>query len=251
MPLQLALPIDTAYLSLLPNKPIWFIEWPYGNDISPETLENYITAISQNINEVNDALELGALSFPVKITDDEWLDITITKGLKRHEHDIFPDNERLCALSIGDKLERKIMYEGNERILDGNPHFVSATGTAFPLSRYGHWHSDIESRGLYVPLHFGDNNKIHAQSSKGVLNIHFGPDFIGNLGYWHYKWSPVHPKPLKSFCGSYTLLDKTKYHKWVSPDLLNNEWSCLCEVKHLRREYGYSEFSVSDIKLLV
>lgn len=247
----LALPIDTAYLSLLPKIPDWFFDWPHGDDISPEKLKAYIQVICQNIIAVNNTLELGALSFPVKISDDEWLDITITRGLKRYESDILPNNDRSCGLSVGDKLKSEIIYHGNERILEGNTGFLPITGTTFPISRYGHWHSDMESRGLYVPLHFGIDTKVRGQSSNGVLKFHFDTDIIGELGFWYYKWSPVHPKPLKSFCGSYTLLDMTRYSKWISRDLLDFEWSYLCEVKHLQREYSYSEFSVSVSTFLV
>lgn len=71
-------------------------------------------------------------------------------------------------------------------------------------------------RGLYVPKCNIDSKKITGSSTRGRFCYFVDDDNVGFSSFWYNYWQPIHPKGVKSFCGSYTAVSKEKIGKWLS-----------------------------------
>ncbi|WP_220385942.1 hypothetical protein, partial [Klebsiella pneumoniae] len=92
-----------------------------------------------------------------KIDDNNWIDLTVAKVIT--EIELTPDMqimERSGCLAIGNLLDKELSYEFGESQM---PKVPTLAGTSYPVMRYGHWHSDLESRGFYIPKCPIDNKK--------------------------------------------------------------------------------------------
>ena len=74
---------------------------------------------------------------------------------------------------------------------------------------------------------------------------------IGEFGHWYVEWSPIHPKPLKSLCGTYTLLDKNNLSVWIGESEKEKPQAFICKIKILTRENTYSDYDVTEFKCIV
>ena len=85
-------------------------------------------------------LELAALSLPIKVDDNTWIDITILKAITNQSVPTeFDYEERSQEMSIGTKLERQLIYKYTDRKKKPSESSTLLTVTTYPLLRYGHW----------------------------------------------------------------------------------------------------------------
>lgn len=238
----LALPIEPLFNNLKPVKPKWISNWTYGENISSNNLAEFIQTCSVNLKELNEDNELAAISFPSKVNDNIWLDITIVKALYREEEEVtnISLKERNNALAIGEGLNQYITYSSFEN--EGKKNYVQLTGLTYPVARYGHFYSDLESRGIYVPLPYDENKYIVLIQAEQKLNFLLNGTTIGETSYWYYRWASTHPKGIDSLCASYTLLSKSNINSIINHKY--KEWKevFICEITILSREHSYGEF---------
>ncbi|WP_345985737.1 AAA family ATPase [Sulfurimonas sp. HSL-1656] len=247
-----ALPIEPAYIHLRPIKPKWLPEWTYGNDVTETNLTQFIRQCASNLNDSEQDAVLGALAFPIQIDKDSWVDLTVLRGvvLGGHSHKI-TFNERMNGFSIGDRLNRMISYHCNELELDDETKVLQLSGTTYPLSRYGYWHSDMEVRGVNVPLTYAKNREIEAYSSNSKLVFRIDGDSIGEFGYWNYKWAPAYPKNIDSLCGTYTTFSMSSLEQWMHKDLSGLDQVFMCKVSYIRRDHSYSKYEIDEQTLVI
>ena len=125
------------------------------------------------------------------------------------------------------------------------------TGTSWPFLRYGHWHSDIESRGIYIPVCTVGGKNVRAIPANKVIEFEVDDVIIGHASYWNNCWRPSHPKEISSLCGTYTVLRPETYSKWVQPVSDETKYFYACNAKILKAEDTFREFEIQDINFTI
>lgn len=208
-----ALPIEPAYIGLVPQKPSWLYRWDNKKDVNKDNLISYIEGILENFRKEHDSLDLLALSLPIKLSGNRWIDLTIVKALS--ESGLLADiqiEERVGSSSVGNLLDKELHYVFSEHQKSEN---LILAATSYPIMRYGHFHSDLESRGFYIPYCNVKDKNISGRSYDGLFSYSVDGEDIGFSSYWYDYWEPTHPKKIRSLCGSYTVVDKDKINKWL------------------------------------
>lgn len=244
----LALPIEPAYMGLNPHKPIWLPEW--GNNCSTdiESITKFIKLALSNFDLKNDSQSLLAFSLPIKIDENTWLDITVVKTsvIKESVEDL-ELKERFGCISTGNLLDSELTFEFDND--NQNYNGVMAT-TPYPLNRYGHWHSDFEGRGLYVPMCNIEDKKITGKTAGGVFCYFIDQSKIGYSSFWYTNWSPSHPKEIKSLCGTFTAIEQTKHSMYYENEDVN-DCRYICNLKKLYSEEFYKEFNMEIYNFII
>ncbi|APW65279.1 hypothetical protein LPB137_05165 [Poseidonibacter parvus] len=241
-----ALPIEPTFNKMLPIKSNWIANWVYQDEVNESNLLDFINQCVVNLQKEDKNLELGSLSFPFQIDENNWLDITIVKAV------VCPDEiisnimieEKNNAICYGEKLDSKITYFCHE--LEKGKSIFQLTGTTYPISRFGHFYSDLETRGIYIPLTYDKNKDVIAEPGNGQLNFLLEDNIIGTAGYWYYKWEPTHPKKIISLCGTYTLLSKSTITQWINKNFNKWEHVYICKVSIIERDRIHNQYNTRE-----
>ncbi|EFL5683109.1 hypothetical protein AAS35_004429, partial [Escherichia coli] len=244
-----ALPIEPAYIELRPQKPKWLPVWSGNDSPNEDNLISYVKEGLSNFSQTDDSNDLLAFSLPIKIDDNNWIDLTVAKV--NTEIELTPDMqiiERSGCLSIGNLLDKELSYEFGESQM---PRVPTLAGTSYPVMRYGHWHSDLESRGFYIPKCPIDNKKIVGSSSDGLFSYSIDGSQVGFSSFWYNDWQPIHPKGIRSFCGSYTVVSKERIEEWHRSSGAERKSYYLCKAIVLTAEDNFREFNVQEIEFFI
>ncbi len=232
-----ALPIEPAYMGLRPQKPIWLPEWDKKVPPNRDSLIFFVEQVLADFAKYENSLDLLALSLPIKINSNHWVDLTIVKAIADPDQINIQLEERSGCFSVGSLMEEKLSYELSNKKMTSE--LVLAV-IPYPLNRYGHWHSDLESRGFYVPKCDADDRSVQGSSKEGFYYYTVDGVQIGYSSFWYRHWQPVHPKGLRSLCGTFTVVEKNKYSKWSKNDEGLNEMY-VCNATILKSEESYRE----------
>jgi hypothetical protein len=236
-----AFPIEPVYISSIQSKPIWISEWKKGQDVSESNIREYI---SHCVAGYSGVLGLGALSFPLKIDSDMWLDVTIVLSKKTNQSDVeFSISHGDIGFSFGDKLRTDLQFMTKLGTYSKYDNCHPLFGTVNPYARIGYWLIDLESRGLYIPF---SSEKIRATHSDCKTTFILGEKEIAESIFWSSVNSISRPKLIKSTYGTYTLFDKNNVDEWVGNDMQGKADVYLCSVSVLTRENHYDEFNLDE-----
>ncbi|MBE4271102.1 ATP-binding protein [Vibrio parahaemolyticus] len=247
-----ALPIEPAYMGLLPQKPKWLPEWEEDSSLDRDNLINYVEDALANFEREDNTLDLLAISLPIKLDDERWVDLTVVKVITELEQEAnIQIEERSGCLTVGNLLDKPLSYEFAE---SEKSEVTVLASTAYPFMRYGHWHSDLESRGLYTPKCNIAGKKIIGSSSGSRFGYFVGDDNIGFSSFWYNDWQPIHPKGVRSLCGSFTAVNRDKIGKWLNLSVGRQKSYYVCTAVVLTsedsfRDYDQHVFSFSVGKL--
>ncbi|PCQ35877.1 ATP-binding protein [Providencia rettgeri] len=244
-----ALPIEPAYMELRPQKPKWLPVWNNHNSPNEANLINYVKEGLSNFKQIDDTNDLLAFSLPIRIDGNNWVDLTVVKVTT--EIDLTPDiqvRERSGCLAVGDLLNNELSYEFDNSQMSAVPTMAVTT---FPFMRYGHWHSDLESRGFYIPKCNIDGKKIVGSSSDGLFSYFVHESQVGFSSFWYNDWQPIHPKGIRSFCGSYTVVNKERIEEWHSSSETERKSCYLCKAILLTAEDNFREFNEQEIEFFI
>lgn len=244
-----ALPIEPAYIELRPQKPKWLPVWSGNDSPNEDNLISYVKEGLSNFSQTDDSNDLLAFSLPIKIDDNNWIDLTVAKVIT--EIELTPDMqimERSGCLAIGNLLDKELSYEFGESQM---PKVPTLAGTSYPVMRYGHWHSDLESRGFYIPKCPIDNKKIVGSSSDGLFSYSIDGSQVGFSSFWYNDWQPIHPKGIRSFCGSYTVVSKERIEEWHRSSGAERKSCYLCKAIVLTAEDNFRKFNVQEIEFFI
>ncbi|KVX03218.1 NACHT domain-containing protein [Shewanella frigidimarina] len=236
-----AFPIEPAYISSIQSKPIWLLEWGNGQDVSESNIREYL---SHCIASYKGDLELGALSFPLKIDSNKWLDVTIVSAKKTNQSEMkFAISPGEIGFSFGDKLKTNLQFMIKLASYSKYDNCQPLFGTVHPYTRIGYWQIDLESRGLYIPF---SSEKISATHSDCKTSFVLGGKDIAESIFWSSVNSISRPQLIKSTYGTYTLFDKNNVDEWVESDMQDKADVYLCSVSVLTRENHYDEFNLDE-----
>lgn len=244
-----ALPIEPAYIELRPQKPKWLPVWNDNNFPNEDNLISYVKEGLANFSQTDESNDLLAFSLPIKIDDNNWIDLTVVKVIT--EIDLTPDmqiTERSDCLAVGNLLDKELSYEFGESQM---PRVPTMAGTSYPFIRYGHWHSDLESRGFYIPRCTVDGKKIVGSSSDGLFNYSVDGSKVGFSSFWYNDWQPIHPRGIRSFCGSYTAVSKEKIDEWLSLSGAERKSCYLCKAILLTAGDNFREFNEQEVEFFI
>ncbi|MGJ3502124.1 hypothetical protein, partial [Piscirickettsia salmonis] len=245
----LALPIEPAYIGTSPQKPLWLINWKKGEFPNKENLIKFISEVLSAFERNDDSLELLALSFPILLDTEKCVDLTIVKAATRLDLNTDIDiKEQICCLSNGSLLEEKLSYKLYH---DDNPQTLLLAVSSHPFSRFGHWHSDLESRGVYVPNRNTGNQDINGFSSNGFFCYSVEDVTIGYSSFWYNGWKPAHFKALSSLCGTYTAINKANYSDCFESISGDEKLIYICEAVVLSSKNSYNEHEVEKLKFTI
>ena len=245
----LALPIEPAYTGLKPQKPAWLPEWDNNGIVDVGGISKFVKLALSNFATNVESQDLLALSLPIKIDEQNWFDLTIVKAVNIEDSDEYLQvEERSGCISAGNLLDPELTYEFSNN--DENHSRVMAI-TPFPFNRYGHWHSDMESRGLYVPKCNIDNKKVIGKTSNGAFCYYVNQSKIGFSSYWFTNWQHKHPKGIRSLCGSSTVVYKDNQSVWSNEQGSKVNYVYVCKAKILTSEDSYREFNEHDIDFII
>ncbi|OOZ12184.1 hypothetical protein [Solemya velum gill symbiont] len=244
----LALPIEPAYIGLVARKPDWIPEWN-NNSVNADGITNFVNQALANFDLSSDSRSLLAFSMPIKIDDNTWIDLSVVKASTTDGYDDHIRlEERSGCISVGNLLDPEITYEFSSK---DEAHCSAMAVTPYPFNRYGHWHSDMESRGLYVPKSNIDNKEIIGRTDECNFCYFVDDSKVGDSTFWFTDWQPNHPKGIRSFCGTATEIYNDKLSKWHSDsDSLVN---CVyfCSVKILSSEDSYRDFDEQELDFII
>lgn len=247
----LALPIEPAYIGLEARKPNWLPEWDNNSNLDADSITKFVNHALAKFDSINDSRSLLAFSLPIKIDENTWIDLSVVKASTTDGCDEdFRLEERSGCIAVGNLLDQEITYEFSSN--DDTHGGVMAT-TAYPFNRYGHWHSDMESRGLYVPKSNIDDIKVVGKANDGVFCYFVDQTQVGHSSFWYCHWHPSHPKGIKSLCGSYTVVEKDKLSILYVNEEVSGLLGCryVCNVKVLYSKEVYREYDEKNYRFTV
>lgn len=236
-----ALPIDPCMNSIKPAIPSWLIDWQSNTEINEQSVSNFLYTIIERLRCSEGDLELAHLSFPVKISDNEWLDVTFTRGIQEAH-----DEGVVECFYLGESLEcpSYLTTKFREPTSVKVPLFAPIVCVPVPLKRFGYWlYGLLMDRGFAAPIKSTqEGGEISYYSRDGLLIYRTCGVDIGHSGYWHQDFQSSHPIGISPLVGTYTLLDTHRYHLWASGFGSANNKIYHCKIKHLSKEYSHSEF---------
>jgi len=244
-----ALPIEPSYIGLMPKKPQWLPRWDSTKFPDKDNLISFVCEILERFDENNNSLDLLAVSLPIQINSNTWVDLTIIKGMSESKAiEEIEIKERHDYISFSNLLEKELFYESVDSLESDS---FSLAATSYPLLRYGHFYSDLESRGLYIPKCNILGKEIIGSSFDGVFQYSIDSNEIGYSSFWYDNWKHIHPKGIRSVCGSYTVAYKHNIDTWV--DKSNREYNSFytCQAVVLTSEYDFKELDKEEIEFFV
>ncbi|MEP4545758.1 MAG: NACHT domain-containing protein [Saccharospirillum sp.] len=247
-----AIPIEPTYIDLSTDRPEWLAIWDKELKPTEKHIRDYILLCKKNHQESGDDEDLVAFSTPIRIDENNWIDLTVSKGFwnsMEHHTPEFRDNDH--GLCIAQMLERSVEFYWKGNSKEGDEKFTFLTAKTFPVLRYGHWHTDLETRGFYAPISRDEDKKIHAKNSDGFIKYELTDRYIGKSSYWYNHWKATHPKELDSLCGTYTTIYKDEYSNALTNYPENEECFYLCKAVIISGEDSFREFNSITMEFII
>jgi hypothetical protein len=236
-----AFPIEPVYISSIQSKPSWLLEWQDDLDFSEKNIRKHINNCIANYSGI---FELGALSYPLKIDSDKWLDITIVLAKKTNQSDVeFSISRGDIGFSFGDKLKTDLQFMTKLAPYSKYDNCQPLFGTVHPYTRIGYWQIDLESRGLYTPF---TNEKVFAKCDPFQTSFVLENKKIAESIFWPSVNYLSNPKKIKSLYGTCTQFDKNLVDEWLESGVKDKPNVYLCSVSALTRENHYDEFNITE-----
>ncbi|EMR12055.1 hypothetical protein MPL1_12341 [Methylophaga lonarensis MPL] len=245
----LALPIEPAYTGIKPYKPSWLPKWDSNWNTDENGIAQFVKLAIGNFDSINGSQCLLAFSLPIKIDENTWIDVAVAKAsVTEQSAEGFELEERSGCISIGNLLDPELAYEFQDD--DQIPAGVMAV-TPYPFNRYGHWHSDMETRCLYVPKSNLKDKRIVGKTVDGAFCYYLDGTNIGFSQFWHSGWQPIHPKGIRSLCGSSTVIYNERLVDWYSANDSSASFSYVCKAKVLSSTDSYRDFNEHELNFVI
>lgn len=245
----LALPIEPAYTAIKPYKPSWLPKWDSNWNTDEDGIAQFVKLALGNFDSINGSQCLLAFSLPIKIDENTWIDVAVAKASETEEsREGFELEERSGCVSIGNLLDPELTYEFQDD--DQIPGGVMAA-TPYPFNRYGHWHSDMETRGLYVPKSNLKDKRIVGKTVDGAFCYYLDGTKIGFSQFWYSGWQPIYPKGIRSLCGSSTVIDNERFGDWYRENDSLVSFVYVCKAKVLSSTDSYRDFDEQELSFVI
>jgi len=244
----LALPFDPSFMDMNPTRPNWIEKKSKSIEFNEDSISSFVLKVISNLANNNKASLLGALSIPVYIDENNLIDITVLRVGEDACVDTFSKHiGNFSNHRFGEGLDKQSQILQNVKMNSSNrPLFA----TCYPLLRYGAWHTEIESRGLYAPVNFKDNKSYIMSSKLNGLQFEDDGTIFAESGYWNCDWKPNNIVVSKAKCATYTLILKDKMKNWL-PDDICNSTKLFCNAVLVSRKEKYNKHETSEISFVI
>lgn len=247
-----AIPIEPTYIDLSTGRPEWLATWDKELIPTKENIRDYVIRCTNSHMESNIQEDLVAFSTPIRIDENNWIDLTVSKGfwnsVEHHTPELRDNDHGLC---IAKMLERSLEFYWKSNPNETEENFTFFTAKTYPVIRYGHWHTDLQTRGFYAPKSTDKDKSICAKNSDGFLKYELSNRYIGKSSYWYNHWKATHPKELDSLCGTYTTLYKDEYSKSLRSYPENENCFYLCKALVISGEDSFREFNSIVLEFVI
>ncbi|NDV25960.1 hypothetical protein [Desulfovibrio sp. JC010] len=241
-----ALPFDPLLANLSPSNPEWLADWKASIQITQENLLAFLQQCTKNINFIDKSLFLGALSFPIIFNSFSRVDITCLCGFFTAQEASPLLFERVGGYSSATRFEDRLHYQTTVREQFLATNCRPLVSQVEPKNRFGHWHSDIETRGIYVPVLSTIESELIGTCEGHHINFNHDGNTIGHCGYWNVNWDVAYPQGFGPNCGTYTLLNKDHLKTWVTEPTLSS-LSFLCRARFTTKKMAYESYSTEEM----
>lgn len=238
---------NPLFYSVSNHRPGWLPLWQYGEITTKENVKTYVEECLNAFKNEQENSILGALSLPVRIDENNWLDITAVMGIQTEEYASFKIQHADCGHSVDSLLQayRNIKFSFAKWAEYQN--CVPLLGSTRELLRIARWDIMYEFRGLFS---FGCQEQVTAYPAKNRINFDYQGKTIGYSDFWQAIPLSIYPKDIRSPVATYTAYDKDLACNWKNYSVLKKPNIMLCDCKVLKRENSYSPFEISDIRFL-
>ncbi|EKZ6363733.1 NACHT domain-containing protein [Klebsiella pneumoniae] len=236
---------NPLFYSVSNHRPDWLPSWQYGAITTKENIKSYIEECLKEFKNENNNLMLGALSLPIRIDENNWLDITIVMGIQTEEHVSFKIQYADCGHSIDSLLQTYRNIEFSLAKWAEYKNCVPLLGSTGELLRIARWDIMYEFRGLFSLC---CQEQVTAYPAKDYINFDYQGNTIGYSDFWQAIPLSIYPKDIRSPVATYTAYDKDLAYKWNNHSVLKKPNIMLCDCKVLKRENSYTPFETSDIR---
>lgn len=237
---NIAFPFDSCLFQLKPEKLIELDRYAWS--IEQAELTREISRCALDINNEIEGQVLGAISFPMSIDENSFLEVDIYRvegGLEHNNfEEVLPWIWR-CSESIFDYS--KDIYSQTEQ----GPDFNFLVSRSYPLKHYGHWHSEIESRGYFSPVPLDKETKLVLKNVDNSIEYSIGNNRIGTFKFANCNWQPSYYKDGKPNTITKLMLDSKNRKYWQSE--YGKPESLLCIIKLFQRDDSYKDFEETRI----
>lgn len=236
---------NPLFYSVSNHRPGWLPLWQYGEITTKENVKTYVEECLNAFKNEQENSILGALSLPVRIDENNWLDITAVMGIQTEEYASFKIQHADCGHSVDSLLQayRNIKFSFAKWAEYQN--CVPLLGSTRELLRIARWDIMYEFRGLFS---FGCQEQVTAYPAKNRINFDYQGKTIGYSDFWQAIPLSIYPKDIRSPVATYTAYDKDLACNWKNYSVLKKPNIMLCDCKVLKRENSYSPFEISDIR---
>jgi hypothetical protein len=241
---NIAYPFDSILFNLKPLKPKW-ADLPVLTNSEIKSIESFVRDILSSINSSSPLYCLGALSFGLEIDSNTFIEVEVLRcivdDLSTQVQEDSPWLWRVqeTALDNQNKIE-------SATDIDNKPNFLVAK--AYPFKHYGHWHSEIDSRGVFAPVNLSKEQEVYYSLKGNNIVFTLGESEIAKYGFWNNNWQPSYNSNLNPHSATYTLLNSKNKPLWIENDLSEG---LFCKVVKLSRTESHGDFESSNFEFYI
>lgn len=239
------LPLDPVLAWLQPNPPVNALAL-YESGHIEASVDEYIRAV---LGQVNQGRVAGALSWPVELDTNTWLDITVVlwSGSARQLHEnLIPENSFNVVggfKSPGLETLARCEYFHEAASITAGTEARPLAGWIQP-AQYGYMQADLINRHVFAPIPVDQATEVEVAPEGGTLIFRSGSFQLATFGYWNTKWRASHLRDAGPRCGTYLLLSADyEFPQWgESPSHLFYAWRC----RRFTRESDFGSVRYTD-----
>jgi hypothetical protein len=233
---NLAFPFDPSLFFLRPESIFNVNKYEWSSE-PPKIFESIQLLIFDTVSEFQ---ELGAISFSVNVDDLCFIEVEVIKAscdsvvnlAKREEPWLWRYQEQSIA-------NEKIIVNASKR----SETIPLLAAKSYPYQHYGHWHSEVDSRGIYCPVLWNENDKLVMRYTDNCIEFICKESKVAEFRYANNNWQPSYNKAGNSNTISMLMLEKE--HKNIWTEQIECE-SFRCQIRVFKKKESYSDFEMED-----
>lgn len=235
---NLAFPFDSCLFFLNPENIINCNKYEWSNE--PTQIFDTLESLLSEIDATSKEMELGAVTFSIYIDELSCLEVEVIRSTCSTEEKIAEDDYPWlwrCQDSALDK--EKVIINSSEK----NTVSSLLAARSYPYQHFGHWHSEVDSRGVFCPVIIENEKKLVMRNADNCLEFVYGDDIIAEFKYANNNWQPSYNRNSTPNTISILMFDKKNRKTWSEP---TKDEAYYCRIKVIKKKESYSDFEVFE-----
>jgi len=240
----IAFPFDSCLFYLKPENFCYSNDFPQSAE--PLHLQEALASLTFNMNSSSAYKELGALSFSKQIDERTFIEVEIIR--MAGELDIITESnegEPWVWRSQNNSFNHEKQIEPMIKKEFKCTYLAAKT---YPFKHYGHWHSEIESRGVFSPIPFDDEKVIKMSLANQSVEYRCDGKKIAEYKFANNNWRPSYHKDTKPNVITYLMLD-TVNRGYCIPRI--DKESFYCEIKVFTSDDSSSDYESTKLEFII